>query len=71
MKTVEYNVSGMTCTGCAGSVRRVISKNKGVDDVIVEHNQNKVIVTYDEKLVTDELVISQITRLGFKAAVKS
>ncbi len=70
MKTVEYNVTGMTCGGCASSVRRVVSRNKGVDDVIVENMENRVVVTYDENLVNDELIMSQINRLGFKAEVK-
>lgn len=70
MKTVEYKVTGMTCGGCASSVRRVVSRNKGVDEVIVENMENKVVVTYDENLVNDDLIMSQITRLGFQAEVK-
>ncbi len=70
MKTVEYNVTGMTCGGCASSVRRVVSRNKGVEDVEVENMKNRVVVTYDESLVTDDLIISQISKLGFNAEVK-
>jgi P-type Cu+ transporter len=70
MKTVEYYVTGMTCGGCASSVRRVVSRNKGVSDVEVENMENRVVVTYDENLVDDELIMSQINRLGFKAEVK-
>ncbi len=70
MKKVEYKVTGMTCGGCASSVSRVISRNKGVSEVDVKQMENTVFVTYDEALVNDELIISQITRLGFQAEVK-
>jgi Cu+-exporting ATPase len=70
MITREYNVTGMTCQGCASSVTRVISRNKGVDDCVVRHMEGEVVVTYDENLIDDEKIMSQITRLGFKAEVK-
>lgn len=66
----EYKVTGMTCQGCASSVTRVISRNKGVDECIVRHMEGEVVVTYDENLIDDEKIMSQITRLGFKAEVK-
>lgn len=71
MITREYNVTGMTCQGCASSVTRVISRNKGVDDCVVRHMEGEVVVTYDENLIDDEKIMSQITRLGFKAEVKA
>ena len=40
------------------SVSRVISRNKGVNEVEVKQMENIVFVTYDETLVTDELIIS-------------
>ena len=70
MKTVEYFVTGMTCGGCASSVRRVVSRNKGVTDIEVENMENRVVVTYDESQLDDQTIIDQINRLGFKAEVK-
>lgn len=70
MKTVEYVVTGMTCGGCASSVRRVVSKNQGVTDIEVENMENRVVVTYDESQLDDQTIIDQINRLGFKAEVK-
>lgn len=61
----------MTCQGCASSVTRVIKRNKGVDDCVVKHMEGEVTVTYDQALIDDETIMSQITRLGFKALVKS
>jgi copper chaperone CopZ len=71
MITKTYNVTGMTCQSCASSVTRVISRIKGVDDCVIKHMEGEVIVTLDENLVNDELIMSKITRLGFKAEVKA
>jgi copper chaperone CopZ len=70
MITKVYNVTGMTCQGCASSVNRVISRNKGVDDCEVRQMEGEVVVTYDESLIDDEKIMSQITRLGFKASIR-
>ncbi len=71
MITKKYNVSGMTCQGCASSVTRVIKRNKEVEDCFVNHMEGEVVVTYDENLIDDEKIMSQITRLGFRAEVKA
>lgn len=70
MKEVEYKVTGMTCMGCAASVDRVLRRNAGVEDVKIEHFENRVTVKYDESLVDDEKLLSQINRIGFKAELK-
>ena len=70
MKEVEYKVTGMSCMSCAYSVERVLRRNKGVKDVKVENFENRVFVTYDETLVDDEKLLSQINRIGFKAELK-
>ena len=49
MKKVKYNVSGMTCQGCASSVTRVLLRNKSVDDVVINHMKGEVVISYDEK----------------------
>lgn len=71
MKKVEYNVSGMTCQGCASSVSRVLLRNKAVDDVVIDHMKGQVVVTFDEKQLDDDTIISQISKLGFTAEVKA
>jgi copper chaperone CopZ len=70
MKQVEYRVTGMTCGGCAASVTRVLSRNKGIKDIEVQQWENKVVLTYDEALTNDDVIIETISRLGYKAEVK-
>ena len=70
MKAVEYKVTGMTCGGCAASLTRVLGRNKAVKEINVEQWENKVVVTYDEALTNDQVIIETISRLGYKAEVK-
>jgi len=67
MKKVEYKVTGMTCGGCAASVKRVLENHDAVETVTVEHDKNRAYVTYNEQVADDKQLISQIERLGFKA----
>ncbi len=70
MKEVEYKVTGLSCISCAIAVERVLRRNKGVKDVVMQNLENLVIVTYDESLVNDDTLLFQINRIGFKAEIK-
>jgi copper chaperone CopZ len=70
MKQVEYKVTGMTCGGCATSVRRILGRNKAITDIEIEQWENRVVVTYDESQTNDQVIIDTIQRLGYKAEVK-
>lgn len=71
MKKVEYKVTGLSCTSCAYAVERVLRRNKGVEDVKMENLENRVFVTYDESKVNDDILLTQINRIGFKAELTS
>jgi copper chaperone CopZ len=71
MKTVEYKVTGMTCGGCAQSVKRVLSRNKAITDIEVEQMENRVVVTYDEAQTNDQTIIDTINRIGYKAELRA
>ncbi|MEW5943908.1 MAG: heavy-metal-associated domain-containing protein [Pseudomonadota bacterium] len=47
MKTVTLNVIGMTCMGCARSVRNALEQIPGVAGVDIALDQGKVAVTFD------------------------
>lgn len=70
MKKVEYKVVGMTCGGCENSVKRVVSRINGVSEVTASHSLNQVVVSYDENLVNDTLVLNAMTKIGYQAEVK-
>ena len=71
MTKTNFKVSGMTCQGCTSSVKRVLLRNRSVEDVVVEQMEGKVTVTYDENTLETSTIIELIERLSFKAVVDS
>jgi copper chaperone CopZ len=70
MKTQTYDVIGMHCVSCSIAISKLVKRNKGVADVEVKLSDSKLIVSYDETLVTDQVVVDSVARLGYKAQVE-
>jgi len=69
MKQIEYKVTGMTCGGCAGNVKRVLERNGAVKEVVIELSTGKVVVTFDEALASKEQLQEAIQRIGYTASL--
>ena len=57
MKT-KYTITGMTCNGCANTVKKLLSNVKGVQDAQVSLDENTVDVTRDENVTLEALKIA-------------
>ncbi|MEO8836888.1 MAG: heavy-metal-associated domain-containing protein [Caldimonas sp.] len=69
MQTMHFNVWGMTCGGCTGSVQRVLSKLDGVSHVDVTLSPGTATVQADPARVTAAQIERAITGLGYEAAI--
>ena len=67
MQTHSFDVSGMTCGGCTGSVQRALSQIEGVSHVEVTLRPGVATVVTDPARVTPAQIESAITRLGYPA----
>ncbi|RJL34199.1 heavy-metal-associated domain-containing protein [Bailinhaonella thermotolerans] len=63
MSASTYVVTGMTCNGCAGKVKREISGLPGVESVEVELAGGRVTVNGD---VPDAAVIDAVEEVGYE-----
>ncbi len=70
MQTLSFDVSGMTCGGCTGSVQRALSKLDGVSHAEVSLRPGVATVVADPARVTPAQIEAAITRLGYPAAVR-
>jgi copper chaperone CopZ len=69
-KTATLGVEGMTCGGCAASVKIVLKKLDGVSMAMVSFAEKKATVTYDPAKVTPQQMADAIAaKLGYKAKV--
>ena len=58
MVSKKYNVNGMTCNGCAGTVNNIIKMQKGVTAVDVQYPENTAEVTFDESMINCDRIAS-------------
>ena len=70
MQTLNFDVSGMTCGGCTGSVQRTLSKIDGVSHVEVSLNSGAASVLADPERVTSAQIEAAITGLGYPAKAR-
>ena len=70
MQTLSFDVSGMTCGGCTGSVQRTLSKLDGVSHAEVTLRPGVATVLADPARVTSAQIESAITGLGYPAKAR-
>ena len=70
MQTLSFDVSGMTCGGCTGTVQRALSKIDGVSHAEVTLNPGTASVLADPERVTSAQIEAAITRLGYLAVAR-
>lgn len=71
MKTLSFDVDGMTCGGCSGSVQRTLSQLSGIRHAEVTLTPGVVPVVVAPTLVTSAQIESAITGLGYPAKVRA
>ena len=65
MKTMTYNISGMSCAACSSSVQRVVSRLDGVKSCEVNLITGKMTVVFNEKKTGEADFIRVVTKAGF------
>ena len=71
MQTLKFDVNGMTCGGCTGSVQRALSKIDGVSYADVTLRPGAATVQVDPARVTPQQIETAITRLGYQVKARA
>ncbi|HPJ19196.1 MAG TPA: heavy metal-associated domain-containing protein [Actinomycetota bacterium] len=66
MNTMEYQVTGMTCSHCETSVREEVGEIEGVDGIEVSADTGRLTVTAAAN-VTDDAIIAAVEEAGYSA----
>ena len=61
----SFEIKGMTCTACALSVEKAVSKLDGVDSPVVNFATEKLSLEYDESLVSIEDIEAAVEKAGY------
>ena len=70
MQTLSFDVNGMTCGGCTGSVQRALSKLDGISHAEVSLSPGVATVVADPARVTPAQIESAINQLGYLAKAR-
>ena len=68
-RQVTFEVTGMTCGGCASHVHQALEKEKGVLENEVKYPGNIATVTYSPSITDEKKIIAAIEKTGYTAAV--
>ncbi len=70
VKTLKFNIEGMTCSSCSGSVERTLKKQIGVQSASV-HLPSHTASVIVEDVIESESLIRAITDIGYEASLVS
>ncbi len=62
---MEFNVTGMTCTGCENTVVNGLKQIKGVKEVKASHQNNRVTIMVEKDKVNREEIAQKIETVGY------
>lgn len=65
METVKLEISGMTCMGCVGSVKRILNGIAGVASAEVSLTPGSATVSYDPAKTNPGALKTAVTEAGY------
>ncbi len=71
MKTEKFKVTGMSCAACQANVEKAVSKLDGVDSAQVNLLSEQLTVSFNEAIITNEIIIDAVNNIGYGASVFS
>lgn len=66
LTTLEYDVKGMTCTGCESHVTTAVNKLEGIEKVSASFKDAKAVVQFDPAKTSPEEIQKAILSTGYK-----
>ena len=69
MQQVTLKVAGMTCSSCPITVKKALSKVKGVQQVKTNLKLKQAIVRYDDTLTSPQMLATATINAGYPSKV--
>ena len=70
IKTVNFNVSGMTCEGCEEHVKHEVNKLNGIVNTNVSYKNGSAIIEFDRTKTNEKEIEKIINSTGYKVIDK-
>ncbi|MBO1579913.1 heavy metal translocating P-type ATPase [Bacillus sp. XF8] len=69
-KKINLDIEGMTCAACSNRIEKVIGKIEGIESITVNLAMNTATIVYKDGLITIEVILEKITKLGYKGKLQ-
>ncbi|HBL55741.1 MAG TPA: copper chaperone [Deltaproteobacteria bacterium] len=66
METVNWNISGMHCDGCANRLQKVLSGKEGVQSAKASFAEKQASLEYDSALISLAQLKDAVEKAGFE-----
>ena len=63
----KYHITGMSCSACSSRIDKALRSVKGVVDLSVNLLTNSLVISYDEKQLTNSTIIKIVEEAGYGA----
>uniref|UniRef100_UPI004047B35F mercuric transport protein MerTP n=1 Tax=Mariniflexile sp. TaxID=1979402 RepID=UPI004047B35F len=70
VETLNFDIEGMTCNGCAAHVENEVNKLSGIISVTASYENENATVTFDKSKTTKEDIEKAINGTGYKVINK-
>lgn len=70
MKTTEFSIEGMTCTGCEGHITHEVNKLPGIIQATASYENGNAIIEFDQTQTDIEEIEKAIANTGYSVTVK-
>lgn len=67
LKTIDLDITGMTCASCVNTIESALSKQSGIAEVVVNLATEKARIKFDTKSITANKIIDTIKSVGYGA----
>lgn len=67
MTKKTFKVLDMHCANCAMRIEGIEDELPGISDISASYHKQRVVVEYDESIVTDDQIIEAVKKKGYQA----
>ncbi len=67
MQKQLFNITGMSCAACAAAIQKRVGHMDGVSEATVNLASERLVVNYDDKLTSPQLIIDAVKKAGYGA----
>lgn len=71
IKEMRLKSAGITCSGCAGDMEKILAEKDGIVDVSVNFVEDNIVIRYDPDVIDRKNLYIAVRKLGYPLKIVS